>query len=216
MSARERLHAVAGRALDLLLAGTALLVLAPLLVAFGVAVRLGSPGPALFRQTRVGRGGRPFVLLKLRTMRLGAVGPRVTPTGDARVTALGRRLRRWKLDELPQLLNVVRGEMSLVGPRPEVPEYLARLGAAADDYLAVRPGLADPATLAFYDEAALLAAAPDPERHYLEVVLPAKAALSLAYQRERTLASDLRVLWAVARRVGGLETGPRSWRSRHV
>ncbi len=191
------------RALDVAIAGGALVLVAPVLLVLAVAVRLDSPGPAVFRQTRHGRGARPFVLLKLRTMHAGSRGPAVTPAEDGRVTRLGAWLRRWKLDELPQLLHVVRGEMSLVGPRPEVPEYLARLGAAGKAYTAVRPGLADPATLAFYDEAARLAGADDPERRYLELILPEKVRLSLTYQRERTLGSDLRLLWAVAMRLLG-------------
>ena len=198
----------ARRVVDLLVAGAALLIVGPLLALLALAVRLTSPGPAFFRQTRVGLGGRPFVLLKLRTMRDGAAGPRVTGVGDARVTPLGARLRRWKLDELPQLLNVLRGDMTLVGPRPEMPEYLARLGRVGRDYAAAKPGLADAATLAFYDEADMLAGAADPERLYLERILPEKARLSVEYARARTLASDLRLVWALLRRVAGVPATP--------
>jgi lipopolysaccharide/colanic/teichoic acid biosynthesis glycosyltransferase len=206
------LEAAARRALDLLVAGGALLVLAPLLLAVAAAVRLESPGPALFRQRRVGRGGRPFAMVKFRTMRAGSAGPRITPVGDRRVTPMGAWLRRWKIDELPQLLNVLAGHMSLVGPRPEVPEYLARLGDAGREYVRVRPGLADPATLAWFDEPERLARVADPERAYLEEILPEKARLSLEYQRRRTLASDLGVLWAVARRLAGGRAAPAAWR----
>jgi lipopolysaccharide/colanic/teichoic acid biosynthesis glycosyltransferase len=202
------------RLIDVVVAGIALAIALPLLAVLGVAVRLTSPGPALFRQLRVGRGGRPFVLLKLRTMQVASDGPEVTALGDPRVTPLGGVLRRWKLDELPQLVNVLRGDMSLIGPRPEVPRYLAYMGALADEYLAVRPGLADPATLAFYDEAAELAAADDPERQYLERILPEKMRLSVAYQRERTWWSDLRVAWALVRRLATSTTAP--WEIRHV
>src|SRR5215831_259745 len=116
------------RLLDITVAGTLLLVLAPLLGVLAVLVRATSPGPALFRQTRVGRNGRPFVLLKLRTMRADAAhtGPAITAGADPRITPLGARLRRTKLDELPQLWNVLRGDMSVVGPRPELPRYVAR------------------------------------------------------------------------------------------
>jgi lipopolysaccharide/colanic/teichoic acid biosynthesis glycosyltransferase len=201
------------RLVDVVVAAAALAVLAPVLVAAGLAVRLGSAGPVLFRQPRVGRGGRRFMLLKLRTMRHGVGGPRVTGARDPRVTPVGAWLRRWKVDELPQLVNVLRGDMSLIGPRPEVPEYLAAAGEAGRAYAAVQPGLADPATLAFYDEAALLAEAADPERFYLDVVLPAKIRLSVAYAGERALASDLRLLWAIARRILGNGIG---WTDGHV
>jgi lipopolysaccharide/colanic/teichoic acid biosynthesis glycosyltransferase len=202
------------RLVDVVVAGLGLALVLPVLAVLAAAVRLTSPGPALFRQLRVGRGGRPFMLLKLRTMRVAAEGPEVTVLGDARVTPLGRVLRRWKLDELPQLANVLRGDMSLIGPRPEVPRYLARMGALADEYLAVRPGLADPATLAFYDEAAELAAADDPERQYLDRILPEKMRLSVAYQRERTWWSDVRIAWALVRRLAS--SGAVPWGIRHV
>jgi len=196
------------RIVDVLVAGIALLLLAPVLAVLALAVRLTSPGPAFFRQVRIGRGGRPFVLLKLRTMWAAASGPRLTGAADARVTPLGGWLRRWKLDELPQLLNVLRGDMTLIGPRPEVPEYLARLGPAGHDYVAVRPGLADAATVEFYDEAGMLAGAPDPERVYVERILPEKARVSVAYARAQTLASDLRLVWVLVRRVAGVPTAP--------
>jgi len=191
------------RALDLLVAGAALVVLAPLLATVGVAVRLGSPGPALFRQTRVGRGGAPFTLFKFRTMWQDAAGPSVTGAADARVTPIGAWLRRWKIDELPQLVNVLRGDMTLIGPRPEVPRYLDALGARGRDYAAVRPGLADAATLVYYDEGALLARAADPERHYVEVILPDKVRLSVDYARRRTALSDVRLVWTLACRIVG-------------
>jgi len=193
----------ARRIVDVVVAGVALVVLAPALLAVALAVRLGSPGPALFRQSRVGRGGHPFTLFKFRTMWQDASGPSVTGAADRRVTALGARLRRWKIDELPQLVNLLRGDMSLIGPRPEVPRYLAALGARGAEYAAVQPGLADAATLAFYDEAELLARADDPERCYLEVILPEKIRLSVAYARERSLATDVRLVWQLARRIAG-------------
>jgi lipopolysaccharide/colanic/teichoic acid biosynthesis glycosyltransferase len=191
------------RALDVVVAGVALVVLAPVLAAVAIAVRCTSPGPALFRQARVGLGGAPFMLLKFRTMWQGAAGPSVTGAADARVTPLGAWLRRWKIDELPQLVNLLRGDMTLIGPRPEVPRYLAALGSRGREYAAIRPGLADAATLVYYDEGALLADAPDPERHYLDVILPDKARLSVEYARRRSVASDLELAWALARRIWG-------------
>jgi lipopolysaccharide/colanic/teichoic acid biosynthesis glycosyltransferase len=191
------------RVIDVVVSAVALVVLAPLLAVVALAVRLTSPGPVLFRQTRVGQAGRPFVLLKFRTMWHGALGPHVTGTADRRVTPVGAWLRRAKIDELPQLVNVVRGDMTLIGPRPEVPRYLDALGARGRDYAAVRPGLADAATLVYYDEAALLAGAADPERHYVEVILPDKVRLSVDYARRRTALTDVRLVWTLARRILG-------------
>ena len=188
------------RLLDVIVAGALLVALSPLLAVLALLVRATSPGPALFRQTRVGRDGRPFVLLKLRTMRADAAcaGPAITAGVDPRITPLGARLRRAKLDELPQLWNVLRGDMSLVGPRPEVPHYVARYTAAQRAVLRARPGLTDPASLAWADEAATLATFADPERAYAETVLPQKLALSLAYLERRTVWSDLAVVTRTA------------------
>jgi lipopolysaccharide/colanic/teichoic acid biosynthesis glycosyltransferase len=182
------------RLLDVTVAGMLLLVLAPLLGVLAVLVRATTTGPALFRQIRVGRNGRPFVLLKLRTMRADAPGPAITSGGDPRITHLGAWLRRTKLDELPQLWNVLRGDMSLVGPRPEVPHYVARYTAAQRAVLLVRPGLTDPASLAWADEAATLATFADPHRAYADVVMPQKLELSLTYLKRRTVWSDLAVV----------------------
>ena len=184
------------RALDVVVSGTLLLVTAPLLGVLALAVRATSPGPAFFRQARVGRDGRPFRLLKLRTMVVDAPtrGGVLTAPGDPRVTRVGAVLRRWKLDELPQLLNVLRGDMSLVGPRPEVPRYVAGYSPRQRAVLRVRPGITDPASLVYVDEAAVLARFDDCERAYVEVVLPAKLALSLDYIERRTLFSDLGIL----------------------
>jgi len=203
------------RLVDVAVAAAALVVLSPALVAVAIAVRLGSPGPVLFRQRRAGLDGRPFMLLKFRTMRDGAGGPGITSAGDARVTPVGVWLRRWKLDELPQLVNVLRGEMTLLGPRPEIPELLACLGPLGREYAAVTPGLADAATLTFLDEAELLAGATDPERRYVETILPEKARQSVAYARRRTFGSDARLLWALARRVAGVPPKP-SWSEFHA
>jgi lipopolysaccharide/colanic/teichoic acid biosynthesis glycosyltransferase len=191
------------RLLDVAVAGVLLLALSPLLAVLVVLVRATSPGPALFRQTRIGRDGRPFVLLKLRTMRADAAstGPAITAGTDPRITPLGARLRRAKLDELPQLWNVLRGDMSLVGPRPELPHYVARYTAAQRAVLRARPGLTDPASLAWANEAATLATFADPQRAYAEAVLPQKLALSLAYLERRTVWTDLAVVTRTAAHV---------------
>lgn len=197
-------EALAKRLFDVLAAGIGLLLLAPLLLVVAVWVKLDSPGPMLFRQERVGRFGRPFFIHKFRTMRVEP-GPLITIGQDPRITRSGAWLRRSKLDELPQLWDVLRGAMSLVGPRPEVPRYVALYPPALrDQVLAVRPGITDPAALAFSDEAKLLAAAGDPERAYVEEVLPQKLQLSAQYAARATLASDLRlVLQTLARLLRG-------------
>ena len=196
---------MAKRLFDILvsLLGLALLLLPGLLVA--LAIRLGSPGPVFFRQERVGRFGRPFRIHKFRTMRLGAEAQgQLTVGEDTRVTALGRWLRAHRLDELPQLIDVLRGDMSLVGPRPEVPRYVAHYPAGLRErVLAVRPGITDPASLAFRGEAAQLAAAADPEREYVEVILPRKLALAADYAARASLWTDLGV---VVRSLGVLLT----------
>jgi lipopolysaccharide/colanic/teichoic acid biosynthesis glycosyltransferase len=159
-----------------------------------VAVRGEDGGPVLFRQRRVGRGGQLFELLKFRSMSVGAAGAAVTAAGDRRVTRTGRWLRKFKLDELPQLWNVVRGEMSLVGPRPEVARYVNLEQAVWRRVLAVRPGITDAATLIYRDEERILAAFADPEAGYRETVLPDKLKLNLAYLERRTLWTDAQVM----------------------
>ena len=188
------------RAFDLLGAGLALLLLAPLMVVVALWIKLDSPGPVFFRQHRVGRHGVPFLIHKFRTMRADAEGLPLTVGDDPRITRAGRFLRRTRLDELPQFIDVLRGTMSLVGPRPEVPRYVALYPPALRDrVLAVRPGLTDPASLAFIDEAALLAAAADPEREYVERILPAKLQRAAEYAETASLATDLAVLARTAR-----------------
>lgn len=177
--------------------GSALLVgAAPVLALASLAVRLESPGPVLFRHTRIGRGGRPFQTLKLRTMVDGAAttGPAITASGDARITHVGRILRRAKIDELPQLWNVLRGDMSLVGPRPEVARYVDLSSPEWQRLLSVRPGLTDIASLTFRDEERLLGKAHDRERAYREVILPMKSQLALTGVASSSLGYDLRIL----------------------
>ena len=177
------------------LAGLALLGL-PMLAA-ALWIRLDSPGPVFFRQERVGQGGRRFRIHKFRTMRTDAesLGPQLTVGEDRRITRAGTFLRAHRLDELPQFIDVLRGDMSLVGPRPEVPRYVDRYPPALRArVLAVRPGMTDPASLEFRDEAERLARAADPEREYLDVILPAKLARSADYADHASLWTDLAVL----------------------
>ena len=188
---------MAKRLFDLLVSSAALLILLPLLLAVALAVRIDSPGPVFFRQQRVGRGGVLFCIHKFRTMQLDApsLGPQVTLQHDARITRMGRALRHYRLDELPQLIDVLRGRMSLVGPRPEVPRFVAHYPAdLRARVLAVRPGITDPASLAHLDEAQLLAGSADPERTYIDLILPRKLALQVQYAASATLWTDLSVL----------------------
>ncbi|KAB0585216.1 sugar transferase [Ideonella dechloratans] len=187
---------MAKRLFDLIAAGLglALLALPGLLVA--LAIKLDSPGPVFFRQERVGRGGRPFRIHKFRTMRVDAERQgQLTVGADARITRVGAFLRAHRLDELPQLIDVLQGTMSLVGPRPEVPRYVAHYPAALKDVvLSVRPGITDPASLRFRNESAQLAAAADPEREYIDVILPAKLACAADYAAHASLWTDLGVV----------------------
>ncbi len=172
-----------------------LILLSPLLIAAAIAVRLDSPGPSFFRQERVGRGGPPFRILKFRTMTEGGSGPQITVGADRRITRVGAFLRRTKLDELPQLLNVVRGDMSLVGPRPEVPRYVACYSERDRRIvLSVRPGITDLASIRFHDESAVLAREADPERAYVEKILPRKLRLYRHYVRRQSLGYDLAII----------------------
>jgi lipopolysaccharide/colanic/teichoic acid biosynthesis glycosyltransferase len=187
------------RFFDLICAGLGLLLLSPLLVVVAVWIKLDSPGPVMFRQERVGRFGRPFRIHKFRTMRVDApaLGPQITIGADPRITRSGRFLRASKLDELPQLWDVFRGAMSLVGPRPEVPRYVALYPADLREVvLSVRPGITDPASVSFRNESELLAQAADPEREYVEVVMPAKLRLAADYVRRASLATDVRLIVA--------------------
>ncbi len=167
------------RVIDLAIGVPALCAAAPMIGALAVLVKLDSPGPSFFVQTRVGRDRRPLRIFKLRSMVADNAGPAITASGDSRITRVGRLLRKTKLDELPQLLNVVRGEMSLVGPRPEAERYVRHYRPEWEPLLAVRPGITDLASLVFRDEESLLQAAADRERAYLEAIMPAKLAVAL-------------------------------------
>lgn len=183
------------RLLDIGLAGGAFVATAPVMFALAVAVKLDSRGPALFVQTRVGRGGRPIRIPKLRTMVAdGKPGPAVTAARDPRITRVGAVLRRMKLDELPQLWSVVRGDMSIVGPRPEVDRYVSQYRPEWQRLLEVRPGLTDLASLTFRDEEGLLAASNDRERAYVEVIMPMKLALALQGVERQSLLHDFAVM----------------------
>jgi lipopolysaccharide/colanic/teichoic acid biosynthesis glycosyltransferase len=182
------------------LAGLA--ALSPLLLLTAACVILGSGRPALFRQTRVGRLGRPFTMYKFRTMRSDPSGPAVTAGDDSRITRIGALLRRTKLDELPELWNVVRGDMSLVGPRPEAPRYVHAGEKRWERVLSVRPGITDPTTLNLIDEESLLASVEgDREQYYREHLVPKKLDGYIAYLERRSWRSDLDILVRTVRSV---------------
>lgn len=192
------------RVFDVVVSGIALLLLSPLLLVLGILVRAESPGPAIFRQERVGRYGRPFRIHKFRTMRQGERAPAfmLTVGTDPRVTGLGAFLRRYKLDELPQLIDVFVGHMSFVGPRPEMSVYVMHYPEEVRNHiLSVRPGITDPSSIEFRDESALLATAPDPERMYVEEILPQKLASSRRYLEGRSLLTDIQLIWRTLRNV---------------
>ena len=183
------------RVFDALFSATALVLLTPLLLVIAAVVAAESSGGAFYHQDRIGRNGVPFRLHKFRSMQVHREGAQVTlGTSDPRITSVGRVLRNYKLDELPQLWNVLKGDMSLVGPRPEVAKYVALYTDEMREVLTVRPGLTDPASIAGFDEGERLEAAADPERHYREIIMPEKVQQQLAYVRSATFGSDIRVI----------------------
>ena len=190
------------RAFDVVGALVIGLVTAPIWVFAAVVIRMTAGAPVLHRAVRVGRDAACFTLYKLRTMD-ATTGAPVTALGDPRITRIGSFLRRTRIDELPQLWNVVRGDMSLVGPRPEDPRYVERYSADQRRLLSVAPGLTSPATIAYQHEEAILAGYADPERAYVDEVLPAKLALDLEWLNGRTMLGDVRVLVATVRSVFG-------------
>jgi lipopolysaccharide/colanic/teichoic acid biosynthesis glycosyltransferase len=212
-------RAVGSRALDVALAGFALLLLGGLFLILGALVRASSPGPVLHRQRRVGRGGRAFVMYKFRTMRVSPAGPWVTAADDPRVTRIGAVLRRWKVDELPQLWNVLRGDMSLIGPRPEVEKFVRCYTPEQRAILRAKPGLAGMGQLLFPGEAELLRGCCDPDATYVEQLMPRKLAADLEYERRRTLATDLALMARIALlvlRPGRDEAVPAGVRRQHA
>lgn len=186
------MHKTGKRIYDVFFSLLGLILLAPLFLFIALAVKLGDGGPVFFRQERVGLGARPFRIWKFRTMFYGAErrGLSITAGQDSRITRVGYWLRRGKVDELPQLLNVLTGEMSLVGPRPEVPRYVALYSEQQRRVLSYLPGITDPASLEFRDEEALLANAKDVEEYYINYCIPRKLELNLRYAERRTIMLD--------------------------
>jgi lipopolysaccharide/colanic/teichoic acid biosynthesis glycosyltransferase len=200
------------RLLDIALAALGLALVAPVLALAALGIRLSSPGPVLYRARRVGRGGSCFTMYKLRTMHQRQPGQasRITGQDDPRVFPLGGLLRRTKIDELPQLFNVLRGDMSLVGPRPEDPDIVERhYTPLLRETLAVRPGLASPGSLYHYTHGDALLAGGDPETAYVERLLPLKVALDVVYVRHASLHSDVRIIGRTLSTIGACVVGRR-------
>ena len=184
------------RTLDVVASSSALIVLAPAFLGIGALIKLDSAGPVFYRGDRVGQHGRPFKLIKFRTMRTTDSGPTTTAAEDPRITRVGKILRRYKIDELPQLINVLKGEMSLVGPRPQVAWCVATYSPEERDVLRVRPGITDWSSMHFHDEGAIIAQSgiADPDEAYLKLIHPEKMRLQLRYVRERSFAVDMGIL----------------------
>jgi lipopolysaccharide/colanic/teichoic acid biosynthesis glycosyltransferase len=196
-SPQQRLRTIGVRLFDVGCALTGLLLTSPVFVLACVAIWIDDGRPCFFCQRRVGWKGRPFLIWKFRTMR-GGSGPAITIAGDRRVTCMGAILRKFKLDELPQFINVLKGDMSMVGPRPEVPEYVEPGNRLWDQVLMVRPGITDLATLLYRNEEQLLASSAHPELDYHRTILPAKLALNIEYMHSRSLRRDIRLLLLTA------------------
>jgi len=188
---------IAKRLFDLFFTIPGLIALCPVFVVISVLIKMDSKGPVFFRQTRVGRDGRLFEIFKFRTMNVDAEskGLQLTSGDDSRVTAVGRKLRKYKLDELPQLLNVLKGEMSLVGPRPEVPKYVAYYPEAVRKVvLSVPPGITDKASIEYIEESRLMSESRDPEKTYVEKILPDKLKYYQEYVENRSLLMDIKII----------------------
>ena len=199
----RRIEEALKRGMDIIMALTGIALGSPLMLVVAIAIKLGSKGPVFYRGVRVGRYGVPFRMFKFRTMRADAdkTGVHSTSNDDPRITSVGRFLRNHKLDELPQLINILKGEMSLVGPRPEVPYYVDMFTVEEKAILSVRPGFTDWASLWNSDEGAVLAGSPDPEKTYMEKIRPEKIRLQLEYVRRHTLATDIAILFQTVRAV---------------
>ena len=192
------------RAIDIVISMIGLFGLAPMFVIVAVMIKFDSAGPIFFRQERMGRGLNPFCIIKFRTMTSDMTNttPSLAIVSSARITRIGRWLRSLKIDELPQLVNVLKGDMSLVGPRPELRRYVELRRHEYEMLLAVRPGMTDPASLAYHDEARRLAHAKDPEKEYVTKILPAKIRLSQQYVAVSTICEDLMILLRTLRLLG--------------
>lgn len=203
------------RSFDIVVSVVMLFALSPLLVLIAFAIKCTSPGTILYKGRRAGRGGLPFCILKFRTMVPNAetLGGISTPDDDPRVTRIGRTLRKYKLDELPQLFNVLKGEMSLVGPRPEVISEVELYTPAERELFTLRPGMTDWASIKFRNEGEILKGSPEPHQTYREKIRPEKIRLGLRYAENHSLLVDLRILFATAKALFGIRNDGRRFES---
>jgi lipopolysaccharide/colanic/teichoic acid biosynthesis glycosyltransferase len=185
---------ISKRIFDFLASAVGLILLSPLLLVIAIIMKLKMPGPVLFKQQRTGRNGKPFTIFKFRSMTLGHQGSTISVKGEKRITPFGAFLRKYKLDELPELWNVVRGDMSLVGPRPDMPEYLSQLSGEEKLILELRPGITGPASLKYAREEELLAGVADPAKYNDEVIWPDKVRINLDYYYNRSFLGDIQII----------------------
>lgn len=199
------------RLFDVVCSAAGLLVFSPLLISVAIWVKLDSPGPVFYRGQRGGRGNTPFGIFKFRSMVMNAdkIGGSSTSGEDPRVTKSGRFIRRYKIDELSQLINVLKGDMSLVGPRPEILSYTSKYEGEFREILTVRPGITDWASIWNADEGGVLAGARDPDRAYEILIQPTKLQLQLRYVREHTFWTDLKIIFYTGRRILDADFHPR-------
>ena len=204
---------MAKRLFDVCCAAVALLATAPLLAVAAIGIKLSDPGPVFYRARRMGYLGREFTMLKLRTMRADGAGPAITGLHDERVSRIGRILRRTKIDELPQLINVLRGDMAIVGPRPEDPDIVRAHYSSADlETLGVRPGLASPGSIYQYQSGDKMLTGDDPEARYVDKLLKTKLALDRVYIRRASLRHDLAIIGRTLLTIGAVAVGRRKFR----
>lgn len=183
------------RIFDLLSSVIGFLLLLPVFIVISIIIKISMPGEVLFRQYRIGRYGKPFKMVKFRTMTMSNEGSTVTVSGDRRITRTGKFLRKYKIDELPGLWNVILGDMSLVGPRPDVPGYADKLEGEAKEILKLRPGITGPASLKYRNEEEILASVADPIAYNNEVIFPDKVKINLEYLRKNNLAGDIKIIF---------------------
>lgn len=194
--AQQRGQLILKRGFDIIFSSLGLIILSPLFLIIILIIKTGSKGPAFFKQTRVGKDGKEFKIIKFRTMEVDAEkkGMQITVGQDSRITKEGKWLRKFKLDELPQLINVLVGDMSFVGPRPEVPKYVGYYDDYQRNILKVKPGITDLASIEFRAENELLGRSADPEKTYIEEIMPAKFSLNLKYLKNMTLLNDVKII----------------------
>lgn len=184
------------RLFDILASGIGILILSPVLLLISIIIKVTSKGTVFFKQKRIGLNKKPFTILKFRTMVVDAesLGKQITVGNDARITGIGKFLRKYKLDELTQLINVIKGDMSLVGPRPEVPKYVDMYNEQQSKVLSVRPGITDLASLRYRDENQLLGGVDDPESFYINIIMPDKLKLNLEYIEKNNVIVDIKII----------------------